>query len=53
LTANRLHKVCGDSAEIVVVDHDDRHVYQPGRLIVSFGLADPEEIVRARHAQIP
>ena len=52
LTANRLHKVYGDSAEIIVVDRDDRHVYQPGLLFVPFGLADPEEIVRARHAQI-
>ena len=52
LTANRLHKVLGDSAEIVVVDRDDRHIYQPALLFVPFGLADPEEIVRARHAQI-
>ena len=52
LTANRLHKVLGDSAEIVVVDRDDRHIYQPALLFVPFGLADPEEIVRERHAQI-
>jgi sulfide:quinone oxidoreductase len=52
LTANRLHKLYGDAAEIVVIDRDDRHIYQPGLLFVPFGLADPEEIVRPRQAQL-
>jgi sulfide:quinone oxidoreductase len=52
LAANRLRKRYGDSAEIVVVDRDDHHVYQPGLLFVPFGLADPEEIVRSRRAQL-
>jgi len=52
LTANRLRRIYGDSAEITVIDRDDRHVYQPGLLFVPFGLADPGEIVRPRHAQI-
>ncbi len=52
LTANRLHRLYGDEAEIVVVDRDDRHVYQPGLLFVPFGLADPEELVRPRGAQL-
>jgi sulfide:quinone oxidoreductase len=52
LTANRLRRVYGDSAEITVIDRDDRHVYQPGLLFVPFGLADPGEIVRPRHAQL-
>ena len=42
----------GDSAHITVVDHDDRHVYQPGMLFVPFGLTDPrgegELLVRCR-----
>ena len=46
LTANRLRRLYGDRVEIVVVDRDDRHVYQPGLLFVPFGLADPDEIVR-------
>jgi NADH dehydrogenase FAD-containing subunit len=37
LTANRLHHHYGDMAEIVVVDRDDRHVYQPGLLFVPLG----------------
>ena len=52
LTANRLRRAYGDSAHITVVDHDDRHVYQPGMLFVPFGLTDPrgegELLVRCR-----
>jgi sulfide:quinone oxidoreductase len=52
LTANRLHRRYGDGVDIVVVDRDDRHVYQPGLLFVPFGLADPDAIVRSRRAQL-
>ena len=52
LTANRLRHLYGDDAEIVVVDRDDRHIYQPGLLFVPFGLAQPEGIVRPRSAQL-
>jgi sulfide:quinone oxidoreductase len=52
LTANRLRRVYGEDVEIVVIDRDDRHVYQPGLLFVPFGLADPGEIVRPRGAQL-
>ncbi|MEO3859597.1 FAD/NAD(P)-binding oxidoreductase [Acrocarpospora sp. B8E8] len=53
LTANRLRRLYSEQeAEIVVVDQDDDHVYQPGLLFVPFGLADPDEIVRPRHRQL-
>ena len=52
LTANRLHRIYGDSADITVVDRDDRHVYQPGMLFVPFGLTDPRRLVRSRRAQL-
>ena len=52
LTANRLMRLYGDAVEIVVIDRDDRHVYQPGLLFVPFGMADPEDIVRSRGAQL-
>ena len=52
LAANRLRRRYGDEAEIVVVDADDRHVYQPGLLFVPFGLAEPGDIVRPRAAQL-
>ena len=53
ITANRLRRVYGTSeAEIIVVDQDDDHVYQPGLLFVPFGLADPGRLVRPRHRQL-
>jgi sulfide:quinone oxidoreductase len=52
LVANRLARQLGKSAEIVVVDKDDRHVYQPGLLFIPFGLARPAEIVRPRGEQL-
>jgi sulfide:quinone oxidoreductase len=52
LTANRLRRLLGRDAEIVVIDRDDSHVYQPGLLFVPFGLADPEDLVRSRTAQL-
>ncbi len=52
LTANRLRRVNGDSAQITVVDRDDHHVYQPGTLSVPFGRTDPRRLVRSRRAQL-
>ncbi len=58
LTANRLHRHYRhhgseqQPVEIVVVDQDDHHVYQPGLLFVPFGLAQHSEIVRPRHEQL-
>ena len=52
LAANRLHKLHGDGAEIVVVDRDDRHAYQPGFLFVPFDLAEPRKLIRSRRAQL-
>ena len=52
MIANRLLRELGDKARIVVVDRDNRHVYQPGLLFVPFGLADPDELVRPRGLQL-
>ncbi len=52
LLANRLARRFGEEAQITVIDRDDTHIYQPGLLFVPFGLAEPEEIVRPRHAQL-
>ena len=52
-TANRLRRrLAPGDAEIVVVDADDRHVYQPGLLLVPFGLATPTSLVRSRRDQL-
>jgi sulfide:quinone oxidoreductase len=53
LAANRLRRTLGNgSADITVVDHDDRHMYQPGLLFVPFGLAHTEDLVRSRRQQL-
>ena len=53
LVANRLRRVLDRSeAEIVVVDRDDTHVYQPGLLFVPFGLTGVDEITRPRQRQL-
>lgn len=53
LTANRLRRrFPGNELEIVVVDQDRTHVYQPGLLFVPFGLAHPDEIVKPRDRQL-
>lgn len=53
LAANRLARLVGPGrVEIVVVDHDDRHLYQPGLLFVPFGLARSADLVRTRHQQL-
>lgn len=53
IAANRLRRaLSGSDAEIVVVDADDRHLYQPGLLLVPFGMARPEKLVRSRRQQL-
>ena len=53
LMANRLRRLLDrDAADIVVIDSDDEHVYQPGLLFVPFGLAAPARLVRPRHRQL-
>ena len=53
LAANRLRRrYREDELSITVVDHDDRHVYQPGLLFVPFGLTHVEDIVRPRRRQL-
>ena len=53
LVANRLRRAYRPGAvEIVVVDRDGDHVYQPGLLFVPFGLADVRRIARPRWRQL-
>ena len=52
LAANRLRHELGDAAAITVVDRDNNHIYQPGLLLVPFGLTRPDKIVRPRARQL-
>jgi hypothetical protein len=52
LAANRLRRSHDpEAAEIVVVDRETDHVYQPGLLFVPFGLSDMGRIARPRRQQ--
>jgi sulfide:quinone oxidoreductase len=39
--------------QITVIDQDDRHLYQPGFLLIPFGVYQPKEVVKSRHRFIP
>jgi len=52
LAANRLRGALGTRDDIVVVDADNDHLYQPGLLFVPFGLASTARLVRSRAAQL-
>ena len=53
LLANRLRRAYRpEAAEIVVVDRDDAHVYQPGLLFVPFGRAEARRLTRPRWRQL-
>ena len=53
LAANRFRRMFSeDEADVVVIDQDDRHYYQPGLLFVPFGHGSVESIERARHRQL-
>ena len=46
--ANRMSSRLGDGWQITVVDRDDRHIYQPGLLLLPFGVNREAELVRSR-----
>src|SRR5438034_8510731 len=53
LLGNRLRRAYRpEAAEIVVVDRDDAHVYQPGLLFVPFGRAEARRLSRPRWRQL-
>ena len=53
LIANRLQRMLDrGAADIIVIDADDEHVYQPGLLFVPFGKAEPGSLIRPRHRQL-
>lgn len=49
MAANKLRKKLAKSEwNITVVDQDDKHIYQPGLLLMPFGVYKPEELVKSR-----
>src|SRR5665647_3354967 len=49
MTVNKLRrKLDRDEWQITVVDQNDSHHYQPGYLLVPFGVYQPDELVKPR-----
>jgi sulfide:quinone oxidoreductase len=48
IMANRLADRLPEGWQVTVVDKDDAHVYQPGLLLLPFGVYSAEELVRSR-----
>jgi sulfide:quinone oxidoreductase len=54
MVVNKLrHQLDQDAWQITVVDQDDAHLYQPGLLLLPFGVYSPEELIKPRRRFIP
>ena len=54
MMANKLRRALPEDVwDIIVLDKDDRHIYQPGLLFVPFGAMDPRRLVRPRQLTLP
>lgn len=54
MVANRMAELLdGDEWNIIIVDKDERHFYQPGYLFIPFGIYRPEEVIREKRHFIP
>jgi sulfide:quinone oxidoreductase len=54
MAVNKLrHKLDASEWQITVVDQDNDHLYQPGLLLLPFGVYSPEELVKPRERFIP
>ncbi len=54
IMANKLAKpLSRRNWKITVIDRDDNHYYQPGFLLVPFGLYQPEDLIRSRSYLLP
>jgi sulfide:quinone oxidoreductase len=54
MAVNKLrHKLDESEWAITVVDQDDEHLYQPGLLLLPFGVYRPDELIKRRDQFIP
>ena len=53
MVVNKLRRMLDDEWSITVVDQDDHHLYQPGLLLLPFGVYTPEELVKPRTRFVP
>jgi sulfide:quinone oxidoreductase len=53
IAANRLrHRLPAAEWQVTAVDQDDDHHYQPGYLLLPFGVYRPDALVKPRHEQL-
>jgi len=53
MVANKLRrKLPHDAWSLTVVDQDDVHLYQPGLLLLPFGVYEPKDLVKSRRRQL-
>ncbi|MCB9781320.1 MAG: tryptophan 7-halogenase, partial [Alphaproteobacteria bacterium] len=54
MMAHKLRRaLSADEWSISVIDQDDQHVYQPGLLLVPFGMYEADDLVRPRTTLLP
>ncbi len=54
MVVNKLHKkLDSDEWSITVIDKDNKHIYQPGLLLLPFGVYSPGELVKERDHFFP
>ncbi|OFW67244.1 MAG: oxidoreductase [Actinobacteria bacterium RBG_16_68_21] len=54
MAVNRLRPhLDSDDWDIVIVDQDETHIYQPGLLFIPFGMYRPDDVIRRRREFIP
>jgi sulfide:quinone oxidoreductase len=54
MAANKLRRrLPADEWSVTVVDQDNRHLYQPGLLLLPFGVYRPDELVKPRRRFLP
>lgn len=54
MAANKLYKKLDKNEwAISVVDQDNQHLYQPGLLLLPFGVYEPEELIKPRKQLLP
>lgn len=53
MMANHLSGKLPAGWEIILIDQDNKHYYQPGLLFLPFGIYDPDDIIRPRNKYLP
>ena len=53
MIVNKLAKGLPKGWQITIVDQDTEHIYQPGLLLMPFGVYEPEQLVKPRERFIP